>query len=1003
MDDGLDSPLDLDEAPKYTDYSVFSSSSEGVQEGNSEQQKEADDRELVKILDEALEDFKLTRYDLPIVFQVHIDGMDSNGFLLHAYPSHARGGDVDSVPIMPEIQHPREGATTSRGLQEKKKETFDTIDHCTPTSTAEFVPNVPNVDDVQIVHDDMHKDVDHAKLEKGTLPTSSTVESGTHAIFYAMIVDAYTDAIADATIVDACTNDIVDAMEVDASTDSVADGNVNDGGTESIVHAIVDAILDAIEAMGTDATVESGTDAIVDVMVVDACTYAIVDATIVDAYTNDIVDAMEVDASTDATVKVVCPSDVADDIVDAEEAKGTSAAIEDMKGLGEEDLTKRVPGIGSAVGNNDVVAFANIAEASDRAVQLREAMGEVVAAMDMKEVKTHNTTEACIEQNNEVGKGTEVPTDRAAQLGEAMGKHFMATVDTKRQLHMIQLSLVQIPLLGIPKVGLVVKLLLVVVGPWKRKELWEKKELEVTWEGIVEHELLSKPAIGGELIYACANKEVVAFRGNGTIAWRVGMNQTCQTAVAPVIDYDGRVYVVADQTVVVVIPPSSAANSPSAADFFSMVPTTSLKAIGNYSSITGLAVTSWSSVLYINTGTGLHAFMFDGTPLWSTVVQFNNSAMLSPKSMEPCAHNMTNCTLLPYLAVDECDGSIYIARTDGWLFSFATWQPFLRWSYALSVDTPLSVKLVNGNNGRLYAAIAKYDMLYALSTEMGTLVWQAKVGPLSEASCVPSVDSLGFVSVGSLDGFLYVISPDGAYVRKYLAADNLSLQTDGTKGLGITQFLGINIYMLVPSSGQVLWSTLYPGLFPVALLARDLSSYSVDPDWLIAITAIANLSSNSICESEEILFKASCTEFLFTVTKRKNPEEACMWGEDIGFTRLACGQTSRYLRFLVGIDLSSEQQFELGFKLFDRSYVVMHMSLAGRALVVNQVLLARPGSLHLAGFCSEGPMETATDGADFFVAGSASDTRARGTWSTITLSQQQGGKGIFDPEMQSMA
>ncbi|KAI5063968.1 hypothetical protein GOP47_0020638 [Adiantum capillus-veneris] len=413
---------------------------------------------------------------------------------------------------------------------------------------------------------------------------------------------------------------------------------------------------------------------------------------------------------------------------------------------------------------------------------------------------------------------------------------------------------------------------------------------------------LSKPTIGSDqLIYACANKEVVAFQGNGTIYWRVGMNQTCQTTIAPVIDYDGRVYVAADQTVVVVTPPSSAAEKPSAADFFSMVPTMTLKAIGNFSSITGLAVTSWSSVLYINTGTGLHAFMFDGTPLWSTIVQFNNSAMVSPKSMGSCAYNMTNCTLLPYLAVDECDGSIYVARTDGWLFSYATWQPFLRWSYALSADIPLSAKVITGNNGRVYAAIAKYDMIYAISTELGTLVWQVKVGPLSEASCTPRVDLLGFVSVGSLDGFLYVISPDGAFVRKYLAANNLSLvsilvapvldcsrkalfvaqtrvlsktimqKVDGTKGLGITQYLGINLYMLAPSSGQVLWSTLYPGLFPAALLTRDLSLYTIDPDWLIAITAIANLSSSSLCESEENLYKASCSEFLFTVSKTKNP------------------------------------------------------------------------------------------------------------------------------------
>lgn len=103
-------------------------------------------------------------------------------------------------------------------------------------------------------------------------------------------------------------------------------------------------------------------------------------------------------------------------------------------------------------------------------------------------------------------------------------------------------------------------------------------------------------------------------------------------------------------------------------------------------------------------------------------------------------------------------------------------------------------------------------------------------------------DSSGFVSIGSLDGFLYVISPDGAFINKYLADDNsarVSIQvspvldcskealfvaqtkvqaktilekTDGTKALSFTQYLGMNLYMIVPSSGQILWNTEYPGM-----------------------------------------------------------------------------------------------------------------------------------------------------------------------------------------------
>ncbi|MCO5580342.1 hypothetical protein L7F22_034208 [Adiantum nelumboides] len=446
-------------------------------------------------------------------------------------------GSIGSLAQSYPVKNPRGGAIASRGVPGKKKVCLDTIDHCKPTSTAEFVPNVPNADDVLVVH----TDVDRAKLEKGTLPIPTTVESGIDAI-----VDACTNAIADATVVDACTNDIVDALEVDASTDAAVDGNVNDGGTESIVCAVIDAILDAIEAMDAiaDATVvDARTNDIVDAMEVDASTNAATDGNVNDGGTKsivravidallDAVEAMGKDATvkdtrgmgeevlierevgtceavgaSDVTVqaevvcpsvatvedtrgmgeevlikreagtceavgasdvttqaKVVCPSDAtvedtrgrgeevlikreartceavgasdviaqaevvfpsdaADDIVDAEEAKGTDADAEDMRGLGEEDPTKRVPGIGSAVGIDDVVAFADTAETGDRAVQSREAMGEaVVAATDMKEANTHISIEACIEQNNAAGKGTEVPTDRVAQSKEAMEK-----------------------------------------------------------------------------------------------------------------------------------------------------------------------------------------------------------------------------------------------------------------------------------------------------------------------------------------------------------------------------------------------------------------------------------------------------------------------------------------------------------------------------------------------------------------------------------------------------
>ena len=75
----------------------------------------------------------------------------------------------------------------------------------------------------------------------------------------------------------------------------------------------------------------------------------------------------------------------------------------------------------------------------------------------------------------------------------------------------------------------------------REREREGSKKLHFSFASTGEPEL-SIPTIGtDQLIYACANNEVVAFRGNGSLALSASMNQTCQTNVAPVIDYNGKV------------------------------------------------------------------------------------------------------------------------------------------------------------------------------------------------------------------------------------------------------------------------------------------------------------------------------------------------------------------------------------------------------------------------------------------------------------------------------
>ena len=135
----------------------------------------------------------------------------------------------------------------------------------------------------------------------------------------------------------------------------------------------------------------------------------------------------------------------------------------------------------------------------------------------------------------------------------------------------------------------------------------------------------------------------------------------------------------------------------------------------------------------------------------------------------------------------------------------------------------------------------------------------------------------------------------------------------------------------------------------------------------------------------------------------------CDWGVADGFTWLQPGQTCRYLGFQIGLDVTPEQQFapvlvSIRKKLCHWSSC--HLSLAGRALVVNQVLLAtawyiascwmlHPGVISRLRRLVRNYLWAGSDGTQ--------DTRARVAWHTYILPRAEGGLGIIDLEIQSRA
>ncbi|MCO5550170.1 hypothetical protein L7F22_032705 [Adiantum nelumboides] len=132
------------------------------------------------------------------------------------------------------------------------------------------------------------------------------------------------------------------------------------------------------------------------------------------------------------------------------------------------------------------------------------------------------------------------------------------------------------------------------------------------------------------------------------------------------------------------------------------------------------------------------------------------------------------------------------------------------------------------------------------------------------------------------------------------------------------------------------------------------------------------------------------------------------WGPT-DFRWLRPGETCRYLGFQVGLDVSPEQQFSPVMQAMRRKlcyWSTRHLSMAGRALVANQVLLTSAWYVASCWTMHGGVMLQLKRLIKNFLFGGSDgslDTRARVRWSTCTLPTSQGGLGIIDPEMQSRA
>ncbi|KAL2522892.1 Protein GAMETE EXPRESSED 3 [Forsythia ovata] len=372
---------------------------------------------------------------------------------------------------------------------------------------------------------------------------------------------------------------------------------------------------------------------------------------------------------------------------------------------------------------------------------------------------------------------------------------------------------------------------------------------------------LSRNFVGDDgRVYACSGRNLFSFETNGSIAWTVPLNYTCNVNVAPVHGGSRKIYLVAENRLLKVNPLKIRTSEAAVEVFFG--------AEGS-GEITGVAVSISSSCVLINVKSrGLFAYRLHGQLLWSA-----GPVLYQHGYRQGCRKNVTECYFTSIPVIDHCEASIYISNTVGELYSLSVRGPHFKWIQDLSsFDDKFTIS--PGNNGRLYVTIPLRAVILALDVSTGNILWEGNIGPLSSSDYEPVVDSNGWISVGSLDGFLYSFSPTGdlkifpnmaslnsvIQVSPVLDCSGYAVYITHTEMDGkMSQTIGGYTYvsamkprnivftLLIPATGSIYWSESDPGRFSAKMSQSDLKHFVLDERMLLAFFAASSQKLASSC------------------------------------------------------------------------------------------------------------------------------------------------------------
>ncbi|KAK4833407.1 hypothetical protein QYF36_004333 [Acer negundo] len=389
---------------------------------------------------------------------------------------------------------------------------------------------------------------------------------------------------------------------------------------------------------------------------------------------------------------------------------------------------------------------------------------------------------------------------------------------------------------------------------------------------------LSTPLIGEDgKIYSCSEKTLFAFESNGYIAWSLDLDFKCNVGMPPVHGGRGTMYLVAEQTVLKVNFLKMGTSESATQVFFGPGPGQQKP-----DEIIGVAVSTLSSLVFINVkNRGLFAFAMHGQLLWSVGPVLDQFGY-----RQGCRRTVTDCYFTSVPVIDQCEASIYISNSQGELYSLSIRSPHFNWIQDFSsFDKVYTV--TPGNNGRLYVIIPFKAFVLALDASSGNVLWQGSTGPLSAAEYAPVVDSNGWISVGSLDGFLYSFSPTGTLKKFsnsatfdsviqvspllacsgnaiYLSQTEMSGKIIHTNGgftyVSATKPRTAVFSLLVPATGSIYWSESYPAQFSSLLSQSDLQHFVLDESLLIAFVTAAKTGNPLLCRSTRQKLASSCSQ-----------------------------------------------------------------------------------------------------------------------------------------------